>query len=185
MMFYVSRLFSKPAGGVWARVVMAAAALIGLFASGYLLYTYMTGIPISCGLVHGCDTVRGSRWATSWFGWPRPLDGVLFYSGFFALLVTRAVVSHPSRWLHGVTRFGVLVGFIESLMLFWVQWHEIRAFCFWCLLSGVATLIMVGVAWFDRAQDEHHDDELVWLFGLLFMLFMVGGPLFLHLIGRL
>ena len=74
-----------------ARVTMVVALFVGLFASAYLLYTYVTGGPIACALVSGCEIVRASKWAYTW-GIPRPLLGILFYAGLFALLVLPQLV---------------------------------------------------------------------------------------------
>ena len=86
-----------------ARMAIAGLALIGLFCSGYLLYTYVTGVPIACAIVHGCDVVRSSRWATS-FGLPRPLFGVVFYVFILASLVIRAVSHRQANFWRTVIR---------------------------------------------------------------------------------
>jgi hypothetical protein len=62
-----------------ARFGIAISALVGLFASAYLFYTYVTGAPIACGIVSGCEAVRASKWATTVFNLPRPVLGLVFY----------------------------------------------------------------------------------------------------------
>lgn len=135
-----------------ARVTMVVALFVGLFASAYLLYTYVTGGPITCALVTGCEIVRASKWAYT-FGIPRPLLGILFYAGLFALLVLRTTWSWKPRVLYWLTMLAAAAGVIESTFLFFVQWLDIRAFCFWCLLSAVAALIIAVVAPFDRVEE--------------------------------
>lgn len=136
-----------------ARLGMATAALVGLFASAYLLYAYVTGAPIICGSVSGCELVRASRWAYT-FGIPRPLLGVIFYAAVFALLIIRSAVAWRLRFMGRLTKVFASLGFIESAFLFFVQWLDIRAFCLWCLASAVAATIIFLLCWFDSAHYE-------------------------------
>lgn len=131
---------------------MVVAALVGLFASAYLLYTYVTGGPITCALVSGCEIVRASKWAYT-YGIPRPALGIVFYAGLFALLALRLIVSWKPRILYWLTMLAALAGVVESGFLFFVQWLDIRAFCFWCLLSAVAAFVIGAAAFFDRVED--------------------------------
>lgn len=138
-----------------ARFVMAIAALVGLFASMYLLYTYVSGAPITCGSSGGCEIVRLSKWAYT-FGIPRPLLGVIFYVGVFGLLVARSATEWQARWMYRLTMLAAAVGFIESGFLFFVQWLDIKAFCLWCLLSACASIVIASVAWFDEVEEHRH-----------------------------
>jgi hypothetical protein len=77
----------------------------------------------------------------------------VFYAGLFALLVLRVAWNWKPRLLYWLTMLAAAVGVIESAFLFFVQWLDIRAFCFWCLLSAVTALVIAAVAPFDRAED--------------------------------
>lgn len=136
-----------------ARLGMAIASLVGLFASAYLLYAYVTGAPIVCGSVSGCELVRASKWAYT-FGLPRPLFGVIFYIAIYGLLVIRSAVAWRLRFLGRLTKLFAAFGFVESTFLFFVQWLDVRAFCIWCLTSAVAATILFILCWFD---DVHHE----------------------------
>ncbi len=138
-----------------ARLLMAIASLVGLFASAYLFYTYISGIPIACGSGSGCEIVRLSKWAWT-FGIPRPLLGLAFYVGLFGLLVARVATDWQKRWLYRLTILAAVVGFIESAFLFLIQWLDIRAFCIWCLISALSATVIAMAAWFDRAEDPRH-----------------------------
>ncbi len=135
-----------------ARLIMAVACLIGLFASAYLFYTYVTGAPIRCGLVSGCEAVRASKWAYT-FGIPRPFLGLIFYVAVFGLLVARAATSWKPRLLYRLTMLAAVIGFIESAFLFLVQWLDIKAFCLWCLISAVSATVIALVAPFDQSEE--------------------------------
>lgn len=129
-----------------AHHVMSFAALVGLAASSYLLYVYITGGPILCGLAsHGCDIVRASPWA--FIGpIPRPALGVLFYSAFLALIVfsltTKNYTKHARR---GLILLGV-IGAVESLYLVGVQAFAIHAYCVWCLTSAGSSFVLMGAS---------------------------------------
>ncbi len=156
-----------------ARLGMAIASLTGLFASTYLLYAYVTGAPIVCGNIAGCELVRASRWAYT-FGIPRPFLGVLFYVGLFVILIFRAAVAWRLRFMGRLTKVFAALGFIESAFLFFVQWLDVRAFCIWCLTSAAAATVIFMLCWFDRTHHERAEtadrelrEYLVMLFAFL------------------
>ncbi len=137
-----------------ARLGMAIASLVGLFASAYLFYTYVSGVPITCGLVSGCETVRASKWAWT-LGIPRPFLGLVFYVAVFAFLVARAASAWWPRLLYRLMMIAIAIGFLESAFLFFIQWLDIRAFCLWCLLSACTAIALTILAPFDRAEERH------------------------------
>lgn len=158
------------------RFAMALSALMGLFASGYLFYTYVTGARIACIVVSGCDVIRASAWA--WvMGVPRPLLGVVFYSFVFGLLVLRTTTHRFNSLLRFATLAAAIIGFIESGILFFIQWLDLRAFCFWCLLSGIASSLLLFFALFDRpnSSEELSDTaELKSYFSLLLLFALIS-----------
>jgi len=131
---------------------MVAVALVGLFASLYLFITYVSGKPIACGILKGCEIVRASKWAYT-LGLPRPLFGVVFYVAIIFLLAFRA---YAPAWRPRVWRTAMLlvasVGLLESGFLTLVQWLDIRAFCSWCLTSAIAAIILFVLALFDGRE---------------------------------
>lgn len=165
---------------IWSRRVILWASLVGLFASTYLLITYVSGAPIVCGVAHGCDVVRASKWAYS-LGLPRPLFGVAFYTAIIALLAFR--ITHPhrfSRRLYHLTMAAAFIGFVESAFLTLVQWLDINAFCIWCLTSAAAATVIFIAAFFDRSYALEHAEslrELKLLFWSFVVAVIVGGIL--------
>lgn len=133
------------------RVWMASWLALGLFASAYLLVVYVTGGPIVCGAEGGCELVRASTWA--FLGpVPRPLLGLAFYVAMLGLLLLRALTPWRESRLRWLMLLLAFVGLIESVHLFFVQWLDIKAFCLWCLVSGLATLGVFLSAIFDRTS---------------------------------
>jgi protein-disulfide isomerase/uncharacterized membrane protein len=117
------------------------------------LITYITGAPIACGIVQGCDVVRASKWAYT-MGIPRPLLGVVFYLAILCLLVVRVVLpKHRPRLWTALTILATFVGFIESAFLTFVQWADIGAFCIWCLTSAAVATVLFPLSFFVGEED--------------------------------
>lgn len=171
---------------IWSRRGILVAALLGLFASSYLLYTYTTGSDLKCGAMqHGCDAVRLSEWA-SWFGVPTPVFGVIFYIAVIIILLARAYA--PDR-KPKLARLGQIVfgaaGFGESVFLTYVQRFVIEQYCTWCLASAVAATAIFIFTLFDRnysLSKEESSGELKFISTVLAIFIVAGGLLFSQLI---
>ena len=165
------------------RVLLSCVYAIGWFAAAYLLYVYVTGGPIECGASHECDVVRASKWA--YVGpIPQPLFGVVFYTSMIALLIVRSITSSYERLLFRLIRIGSIIGFLESIALFLIQWLDVQAFCAWCLVSGASATIGCALTMFDipSLTSEQREADLVGHAIALGVLAFVGIPAFLLLI---
>lgn len=172
----------------WVRRIMFVTALVGLFASIYLLITYTSGKPIVCGTTHGCEVVRASAYA--YMGpIPRPALGVLFYAGFLFWLILRLAFAKPSwqKVLLELTWIGACIGFLESAWLFYIQAVIIKSFCTWCLTSGATATILFFLSFFDSAdtlEERIVTKEIKWIFNSVLVFIIVGGILLWGLIFR-
>lgn len=173
---------------IWVRRIMFVAALVGLFASIYLLITYTSGKPIVCGSEHGCETVRASSYA--YLGpIPRPALGVVFYAGFLFWLVLRTAFAKPAwqKVLLELTWLGACIGFLESAWLLYVQAAIIESFCTWCLTSGAAATVLFALSFFDGAdalEEPRITKEVKWIFKTLLAAVAIGGLLLWGLLYR-
>jgi uncharacterized membrane protein len=109
---------------------------IGFLISAYLLWTYTTGTPIACS-AGGCEIVRESPYSYI-FGIPQPLLGILFYLALMFLIIgqntfTRIIKIRTIYLYIALTGFG----FIYSLYLSYLEAFVIKAFCVWCVASGI------------------------------------------------
>ncbi len=171
---------------IWARRGIFWAALLGLFASAYLLYTYSTGSNLVCGsLVHGCDAVRASKWS-AWFGIPTPLFGVLFYLTVIILAIIR---SYSPDYKPKLARLAQIIlasaGFLESLVLTSIQTFIIGQYCSWCLASALAATLIFIFTLFDRNYTLEKMESMreLKITGISLAVFLVaGGTLFFWLI---
>lgn len=137
------------------RYVLFAVGIVGLLVSSYLLYTYVTGGPILCG-DGSCEVVRASEYA-SIVGIPTPLYGVVFY----VLLIVGALLWVPPY--EARRRYALLiltgVGLVVSFGLTYIEAFVIHAWCRWCVVSAVLTVIAFLAMWmplYNYKQDDNN-----------------------------
>lgn len=136
------------------RMLAALVALVGLFVSLYLALFKLGLIgTLACG-VGSCESVQASRWATL-LGLPVAVWGVGFY---VAVLVLTLAGTHE-RWsesravpaaLAALTGWGV----IFSAWLTYLEAAVIKAWCQWCVVSAVLTLILFVLAVMDWRESR-------------------------------
>lgn len=126
------------------RIPLFATAIVGLLVSGYLLVTYLTGGPIICGEWGSCEAVRGSAYA-SFAGLPTPAYGVIFY----LVLAIGAVLATPDRQSHLRAPLALLtaIGVVVSAVLTYIEAFVIHAWCVWCVVSAVITVVAFIIVW--------------------------------------
>ena len=116
-------------------------ALLGVFASAYLLVDYVVGSGI-CLTGSGCDVVRSSPLAYP-LGIPMPLLGLAFYlAAVFLVLRPPASIAGipPSLVAAGWAVMGLAV--MAALTI--VELFMIHALCSWCMLSAVASVLLTA-----------------------------------------
>ncbi|MCR4256818.1 MAG: vitamin K epoxide reductase family protein [Candidatus Uhrbacteria bacterium] len=161
-----------------ARIIMAAAALVGMFASAYLLDVYVRNAPIVCGLngSGGCEAVRASEWAYVFGAIPRPALGLAFFLPFFVLLCIRAATPKHADRLRQLTKTLAAIGALESVYLVGLQAFAIKAYCLWCLTVSAASFVIAGMAIYDHKEDPRSMSafrELRWYL----LMFIAYAPL--------
>lgn len=126
---------SAKGAGPGADRISAILAGLGLMLSLYLLANHQTdGLP-GCVAGGGCDRVQQSPWSVLW-GYPVAAWGAATYVLLLGLCVW------PKRRA-GVAALPVVatIGFAISAYLTSITWHELKAWCPWCL----ASLALIGV----------------------------------------
>ena len=132
----------KRNNGRWFAPVIIGLALIGFADATFLTVEHYRQAIIPCTIVHGCQVVTTSRYAT--IGpIPIALLGALYY---LAVIVTVALTFEGQRpiWRR-LLPWLTMSGFVFSLYLVALQAFVIHAFCLYCLLSaGTSTLIFLA-----------------------------------------
>ncbi len=160
----VSRRRQEP-GAKWARIAMAVLATVGLIDTGSITLKRwgLLGDLICPMGADGCDKVLNSAWGTIADGIPLSFVGVLAYGAVLLMALlpllpglseNKAELSRRTWWGLFSVSLGMAVfsGVLLGLMVF-----KIQAFCFFCVLSGVLSLLLlilsvVGGGWDDPGQ---------------------------------
>ncbi|MDB4907347.1 MAG: Vitamin epoxide reductase [Gemmatimonadetes bacterium] len=134
------------------RMLTALIALLGLFVALYLTLYKLGYIGQLVCAVGSCEKVQTSRWATL-FGLPVALWGVGFYVAVLLLSIMRLQPPLDEsaairKALLAITGFGV----IFSGWLTWLEAYRIEAWCQWCVISAILTLILFLLCVTDAEQ---------------------------------
>ena len=126
--------------------VAAVVSIVGLVDSIYLTVEHLAGRSVQCTIVHGCGEVLSSSYA-SVGGIPLALIGAIAYFTVFSLATLTAFGYKSTARL-----LPIIVGimFLTTLWLFYLQAVVIKAFCQFCLLSALVTVILTVLVFFAR-----------------------------------
>ena len=144
---------NKPNNSRRAKVLYglaAAVSLIGLIDSIYLTVEHLSGRSVRCTIVKGCSEVLSSPYA-SVRGVPLALIGTVAYFIVFSL-ATLAAFDYRSAGR--LLPFIVGAMFLTTLWLVYLQAFVIKAFCQFCLLSALVTLVLAVLIFLARRQDR-------------------------------
>ena len=116
---------------------------IGISETVYLIRTRIAAEQPVCPIGEGCATVLTSKYSKI-FVIPNDILGLLAYMviSFIAALLVIGV-EPISLWS---LLLKILIGIATLISLFftYLQWREIRAWCFWCLMSAF-TIWLMGI----------------------------------------
>jgi len=119
--------------------------LIGIIDSLYLSQAYFLKKGISCNVFEGCTIVLKSEYS-AFLGIPLPVFGLLYY----ALILIGVLYFFRSQKYKALkyVMYLTAIGFVVSLVLFYLQWQVIEAFCQYCVLSAVISTLMFIISLF-------------------------------------
>jgi len=148
----ITRATTMPAAGAGeaktlspAPYVMLALALVGMAVASYDSYAIYNSQPLWCPPpIDGCNEVANSPYARI-FGLPVGYYGVVYYLYMFALAALLAF-DPLSRGLRAGAFFYAASGVLFSLYFMVLQVGFIRAFCIYCLVSAVTTVLLAIAA---------------------------------------
>ena len=127
-------------------VVSAVLSLLGLADALYLTIEHVTGQSVKCTILAGCSAVLSSPYAVV-AGIPLAAIGAAAYFAVFSLaILTLFGYSSAGK----VMRVLVVLMFLVSLWLIYLQAFVIREFCQYCLLSALITTTLLVVVFLGR-----------------------------------
>jgi uncharacterized membrane protein len=142
-----------------APYVMLVCALIGMAIAAYDCYMIYAGQLLWCPPpINGCNTVAYSPYGRI-YGVPIGYFGLVFYAVMFMLAAL--LTSGPSRrCLRLAVLLYTIVGVCGSIGFVYLDLAFIRAFCIYCLISAINTVVLLlsAIAYY-RAMAGH--DELI------------------------
>ena len=122
-------------------VTAAIVALLGLADAIYLTVQHVTGQSVICTIVSGCSEVLSSSYAVV-SGVPLALIGAAAYFSVFSLATLAAFGYRVAGTLLIPV---VLLMFLFSLWLIYLQGFVIGAWCQFCLLSAAVTTALTVI----------------------------------------
>lgn len=127
-------------------IAACVVAFAGLADAAYLTAEHYTGGEVPCSIISGCEQVLTSSYAEM-FGVPTAMFGAMAYFAAFSLALL-AYYRYRGAW----NLFGFLTVFMSlfTLWLVYLQAFVIGAFCQFCLLSALTTLILLIIFFSSR-----------------------------------
>ena len=120
----------------WAYLSAAVLSLVGLADAIYLTVQDLTGQHLRCTIVSGCSEVLGSKYAHLG-SIPLASVGAVAYFTVFSLAILAAF---GYGWARPLLTALVVVMFLMTLWLLYLQAFVILHFCQYCLLSAAVTI---------------------------------------------
>jgi uncharacterized membrane protein len=120
---------------------VAIVSLAGLADATYLTVQALTGETLTCGGSPDCFRVLGSSYAKL-RGIPVAMLGALAYFSVFSLATFTAFGYTRARRFLGLV---VVVMFLVTLWLLYVQAFLLHAYCRYCLFSAAITFLIAGL----------------------------------------
>jgi uncharacterized membrane protein len=128
-----------------APSLMLIVALIGIAVAFYDSYAIYNHQPLWCPPpIDGCNIVAESPYARI-FGLPLGYFGLVFYVYMFGLAALLAY-DPSSRGLRLGALLYAAIGLCLSGAFMYIQFTYIHAFCIYCLISALATLLLFVAA---------------------------------------
>lgn len=127
--------------GAVLYTLAAIVALVGLGDSIYLTVEHLSGRSAQCVVTSGCSRVLSSPYASPG-GIPLAAIGAAAYFTVFSL-ATLAAFGY--RQAARILLILVLLMFLTTLVLLYLQAFVIREFCDYCLLSALLIFILTAI----------------------------------------
>lgn len=135
-LFKASSLLPKTVVWLWL-----AFGFIGFADASYLTFKHYEGGVLPCTIVHGCETVTNSQYATVG-AIPVALFGAFYYLFIFLLGVFYFDRQEPAA--ARLFQFAAPFGLLASWWFLYLQIYVINALCLYCLVSiGTSTALFI------------------------------------------
>ena len=140
----------------WQIRFIQALSVVGLIVAFYLHLFHSGDLIIACGeeswlsryIVIDCYNVSGPTASTSSISLGGKaisiaLIGLLGYAGIFGTIWLGDLVNSIGRYVRELVASMVILGFLFSVWLTWVEATQIGAYCLYCLYSAAVIFVML------------------------------------------
>lgn len=117
-------------------------AAIGISETAYLIQKRIAAERPVCPIGEGCETVLNSKYNRMFFGIHNEVFGLVFYTFFTAIAAFLVIDINQAKLLITIGWALLFSATLASLVLVYLQWRVIRAWCFWCLMSAITVGLM-------------------------------------------
>jgi uncharacterized membrane protein len=126
---------------IWPFALMALVSLVGLGDAIYLTVQDLTGQNLRCTIISGCSEVLASKYAHIG-SIPLASVGAVAYFSVFSL-ATLAIFGYS--FVRPLLMVLVVLMFLATLWLLYLQAFVIHHFCQYCLLSAAVTTVLTAI----------------------------------------
>lgn len=124
-------------------VIGIICAFLGALDAGYLASLALTGNPLTCNFIEGCEVVAMSPYSRI-LGVPLSLFGFFFY--IVGILTFLWALVRPNLFANRLILLVSASGLVASLYFAYLQAFVIRAWCEYCIFSGIMAALVFIVA---------------------------------------
>ena len=125
----------------WSYLIAALLSLIGLADALYLTIQHLTGESLRCTVISGCSEVLSSPYAQ--IG-PIPVAAI-GATAYFTVFSLSILAAFGYRLVKPLLAVLVILMFLMTLWLLYLQAIVIRHFCQYCLVSAAVTILLTGL----------------------------------------
>ncbi len=117
-------------------LILAGIAFLGVLLTAYLVANDCRHQKVACVAGASCQVVLRSKYSKI-MGVPNVVLGLVFYLAVFALSLSIWQLLGPVYVLTWLLQAIIALGALASLILVYIQWRVLKAWCSWCLLSAL------------------------------------------------
>jgi len=116
-------------------------AAIGIAETVYLIRKRMAQEEPVCILGEDCQRVLESKY-NKILGIHNEIFGLAFYIAISFLTAFLVIGIEPMIFWDMSVKILIALGVVMSIILIYLQWRVIKAWCFWCVLSALTVFVM-------------------------------------------
>jgi len=125
-------------------ITLLVFSILGLAIAAYLVWKRVTRENPLCLIGEDCTAVLRSKYSNI-FGIHNDVAGVAFYVALLLIIFALRLDIGPTDLLILAMKLMSGAGVGMGLILLFVQWKVIRAWCFWCIVSDLNTWLIAYI----------------------------------------